>query len=141
MSAYVKPLPDVSEPSWAPFWEGTRRHELRFQHCTQYGHLRWPPAAVCPQCFDRSAEWRAVDGSGSIFSFAIYHRAFDKRFAGDVPYNVALVELDAGPILLSSITACANDDLEVGLRVVPTYVEATDEVTLPYFRPREEPSS
>ena len=48
MAEYAKPLPDIT-PVTRPFWEGARAHKLLIQRCRRCGHVRFPPAPVCPE--------------------------------------------------------------------------------------------
>jgi len=130
-----KPLPAITEDG-APYWEGCRRGELRAQRCTACGHLRWPPAVLCPKCLAEGGEWIALSGRGTIFSWIVVHRPQHPAFFGDVPYNVAIVELDEGPRLHTNVVECANEDLRIGLPVEVVFQKVDDEVTLPKFRPR-----
>ena len=46
---YDKPLPILNEDTRS-FWNGCREHQLRFQKCTDCGHIRWPVSFICPKC-------------------------------------------------------------------------------------------
>jgi uncharacterized OB-fold protein len=130
-----KPLPAITEDG-APYWEGCRQGELRAQRCTACRHLRWPPSVLCPKCLAEGGEWVALSGRGTIFSYIVVHRPQHPAFFGDVPYNVAIVELEEGPRLHTNVVECANEDLRVGLAVEVVFHKVDDEVTLPKFRPR-----
>jgi uncharacterized OB-fold protein len=130
-----KPLPGITEDG-APYWEATRRGELRVQRCDACGHLRFPPAVVCPKCLAAAHAWVALSGRGTIYSFIVVHRPQHPAFFADAPYNVAIVELEEGPRLHGNVLDCANDDLRVGMPVEVTFERVDDEVTLPKFRPR-----
>ena len=56
-------------------------------------------------------------------------------FMEDVPYSVAVVELDEGPRMLTSITGCEAKDVHVGMAVEVAFEDATDEITLYKFKP------
>src|SRR4051794_1289881 len=43
-------LPDLSEPTTAPFWEGAARGELLVQACGECAKWRVPPRPLCPYC-------------------------------------------------------------------------------------------
>ena len=111
------------------FWDGAREGELRFQHCADCGFVRWPAAGVCPECLSRTAEWKAVEPVGTVWSYVVYHRSYSKS-APPLPYNVALVELDCGVRL---ITTLAGDGHEVGMRVRARFEEYLDRGTVPVF--------
>lgn len=93
--------PDIDSIN-RPHWEGLAQGELRFQQCA-CGH-RWLPArAQCPCCLGDSWQWVAAAGGGRILSWVVYHHAYHPAFKERVPYNVALVELDEGPRLMTNI--------------------------------------
>jgi uncharacterized OB-fold protein len=135
MFAIEKPLPAITEDG-APFWEGCRHGQLRVQRCTACGHLRWPPSILCPKCLAEGGEWTALSGRGTIYSFIIVHRPQHPAFFDDVPYNVAIVELDEGVRMHSNVVECANEELRVGLPVEVVFDVRNEEITLPRFRPR-----
>lgn len=131
---YQKPLP-VKTSDNAPYWESARRHALELQQCTACGAFRYPPGQYCPRCLSDSYEWRPVSGKGTIYSFIIVYQRYDPSFAQDLPYNVAVVELEEGPRLITNVVGCRNEDLQVGMPVVITYEDVTEEFTLPKFQP------
>jgi len=130
-----KPLPAVTEDG-APYWEGCRQGELRAQRCTSCGHVRWPPSALCPRCLADGTEWRALSGRATVYSFIVVHRPQHPAFFADAPYNVAIVELDEGVRLHTTIVDCSHEAIEVGMPVEVVFEQVNDEVTLPRFRPR-----
>jgi len=68
---------------------------------------------------------RSVSGQGTIWSFAVYHRAYDDAFADALPYVVALVELDEGPRLIGAVIDTPNAEVAIGRQVkaVPRELE------------------
>jgi uncharacterized protein len=108
---------------------------LRFQQCDACRYVRFPVAPICPECLSTSFTWAADTGEGTVWSYCIYHRAFDAAFRGAVPYNVALVELDSGPRMISNVLGISRADLRVGLRVVGSATEVAPDRTLLYFHP------
>lgn len=136
--------PPVMAPFWrgaadgrwiAPFWDAAREGRLMFQRCTECSHIRWPAAPMCPECLQRGGEWVEVSKAGTIWSFAIYEVAYDDAHLPDLPYNVALVDLDAGPRLITNIVGIANDQLEVGMRVTAVFVDGQGGLKLVKFSP------
>jgi len=127
--------PELDDPLLARFWEEAARNRLSFQRCRDCGYLRWPPAALCPRCWSRRAEWTEVDHGGAVWSFGVYERAFDPTFEAAVPYVVALVELDAGPRMIANVVGVDPDAVEVGMRVTAVFEPASDDAALVNFRP------
>ncbi|MFC4944234.1 Zn-ribbon domain-containing OB-fold protein [Pseudonocardia sp. GCM10023141] len=139
-TTYDKPLPDVNDPGTAPFWAATREGEVRVQRCGECDYLRWPPGPVCPECLSRDAAWIPVQPTGRLVTFCVYHRAFHKGFAADVPYAVGYVELDSGPRLYAAIVG-ELDALEIGAAVRAVFDPVTPEVTLVRFAVVAEPGA
>jgi uncharacterized OB-fold protein len=130
-------LPHLDEGN-RTFWEGCRAGELRLQRCNSCDHLRYPISPVCPRCLGTDAMWEAVSGDGRVWSFGIFRHAYNNGWRERVPYNVALVRLDAGPALISNVVGIAPEELRVDLPVTVAFEAVTDEVTLPVFKPRDE---
>jgi uncharacterized OB-fold protein len=126
--------PTVNEVS-RPFWDGCRRGELLLQRCSNCGRLRYPAAVVCPDCLSAEAQWQPMSGRGTVFSFVVFHRAYHPAWEAKVPYNVALIELDEGPIMLSNMVAIDNTELAVGLPVAIAFEAVDESLTIPVFKP------
>ncbi|MFH1480865.1 MAG: Zn-ribbon domain-containing OB-fold protein [Pseudomonadota bacterium] len=132
--SYGKPLPRLNADS-RPFWEGCRQHRLRFQRCSECAHVRWPPSIICPQCHSKETEWITASGKGRLYTYVVYHKAFHPGFANDLPYVVAVVELDEGPHLLTNMVGCNPGELHCDMLVEVLWEDITEEVSLPKFRP------
>ena len=132
----AKPLPKINADTQT-FWDGCRQHVFRIQKCGDCGHLRWPPAFLCPNCLSKNTQWIAASGRGPVYSYAVYHVAFDPAFQEDLPYVVALVTLEEGPHILSNIVGCDPHKVICDMPVEVIWNEATESVTLPKFRPAD----
>lgn len=131
----AKPRPDLSDATTAPYWEATARHELVLPRCESCGMMFFPPREFCPGCWSRELSWQPTGGGGSVWTFTEVHVAFyDDTWADDVPYVVAVVELDEGPRLLANLVDPDMDSLSIGDRVEATFEDRPDGVTLPIFR-------
>lgn len=122
-------VPDVTDPVTAPFWAGTREGELLAQRCADCAHWRWPPAPVCPRCLSAEAEWARLDPTGTLISYCVYRRSFDKAFADALPYAVGYVQLTDGPRMYGRLTGPV-DELAVDAPVRAVFEAVADEVTL-----------
>ena len=117
-----------------PFWQGCREGTLRFQRCTDCGRVRWPASFLCPECHGTAAEWEPSSGRGAIYSYVVYHVAFHPGFREDLPYVVALVDLEEGPRMLSNIRGCPPEKVYIEMPVELSW-ESRDDFSLPVFRP------
>ena len=134
MTEYNKPLPVITETNRG-FWEATRRHELRVPKCRECGNVCFPPSEVCPKCLSVQFDWVKVSGKGKVWSWVVFHQAFLSSFGDQIPYNVAYVELDEGPIMLTNLVGIRNEEIKLGMPVEVVFEDVTNEVTLPKFKP------
>jgi uncharacterized OB-fold protein len=77
----------------APYWEGTRAHELRVQRCSDCGIHQWGPEWMCHSCQSFDLSWVTVDPTGVIFSWERPHHPVHPALQEQGPYLVVLVEL------------------------------------------------
>jgi len=84
------PLPDGLD---APYWQGTRRHELHLQRCRACRGWQWGPEWVCHRCLSDDLAFEAVDPSGVIFSWERVWHPVHPALVDAVPYIVVLVEI------------------------------------------------
>jgi uncharacterized OB-fold protein len=134
VSAYTKPLPPITKLN-APFWEGTTQGELRLQTCNECGHQWYPPSTHCPNCLSRDYAWKAVSGRGKVWSWVVFHQRYFKAFEDELPYNVTLIELDEGVMMMSTLRGIEDKDVHCDLPVRVEFEKATDEQSVPYFVP------
>jgi uncharacterized OB-fold protein len=133
MADYTKPLPVIEK--WnAPYWQAAKRHKFVAQRCRKCGYVHLPPGPVCTNCLSDDQEWTQLSGKGTINSYGVYHQQWHSGFTDDIPYNVALIELAEGPLIISQVIGCENDALACGLAVEVTFDDVTPEITLPKFR-------
>lgn len=127
---------DLPEPSalLADFRDALAQGRLTIQRCTPCGHAWLPQRERCPSCL--SGAWRREDasGRGSVVSWVVYHRAYHPAFADRVPYNVAIVELDEGPRMISNVVGIDGDQgLRIGTRLEAVF-EREGDVPVARFR-------
>lgn len=135
MSEYTKPLPTLTDEN-RPFWEACRAGQLSLQKCGACGHLRYPISPFCPQCLSGEFAWTPVSGRGTVFSCVVFHQAYHPGFKQDVPYNVALVQLEEGPRMYSNVVGTPHDQVRIGDAVEVVFDPVTPEITIPRFRLR-----
>jgi len=137
-SDYKKPLPEINEDSKA-FWDAAKRHELvlhQCQKCGQFAKVTYPIGGTgCLEHGSEDMDWAQISGRGTLFSFVIFHQVYDPAFQDGVPYNVSLVELEEGPLFITNVVGCENEDLEIGMPLEVVFDDITDEETLPKFQP------
>jgi uncharacterized OB-fold protein len=76
-----------------------------------------------------------ASGRGRIYSYTVIHRPPSPAFEEDVPYTLALVELEEGVRLMSQIVGIEPDDVSVDLPVEVVFDDISPAISLPRFRP------
>jgi uncharacterized OB-fold protein len=132
MSSVVKPVPRPSAES-LPYWEGAREKKLLLQHCRSCGEFWFPPSARCRHCLSHNFAWEEVSGQGRIYSFVVYHRHYHPAFEDELPYVVAIIELDEGPRLLSNIVGGPSQDVRCDLPVRAVFEDGGHGTNIPKF--------
>lgn len=124
------------------FWEGTLQEELRLQVCGACGHKQLPGGPCCTNCLSQELRWERASGRGTVFSCTVVRHAFHPVFADKVPYVLADVQLEEGPIWTANVTDCPVEQVRIGMPVEVWFdAEMEDafhvKLRLPKFRPRE----
>lgn len=132
------PVPDLSDPNFAPFWEGTRERKLKIQKCGDCGTYRWPPRITCRTCRSRNVEWEAVEPRGTLYTFTVVGRPTAKGFS-DVPYTVGFVALDGAPPvrIIGNVVDVDPSEVRIGMALEGRFVAAgpNGEMTLIHWSP------
>ena len=126
-----KPQPRPAAES-APYWQGAKAHKLLLPRCNACGKFWFPPSGRCVHCLSPDFAWRESAGKGRIYSSVVFHRVYHPAFEADVPYAVAIVELDEGPRLLANIVGTPPEDIRCDMRVRVVF-EERGEYMIPQF--------
>jgi hypothetical protein len=136
MSASPQPAKAVpiATPVTKPFWEGTAAGELRVQRCGACQTAFLYPRIRCPHCGSDQVNWIRASGRGRLYSYVINHMAAP-GWQGEVPYVIAVVQLEEGPRMLSNLVGIAPDPaaLELDMPLEVTF-QARGNMTLPLFK-------
>ncbi|WP_433733254.1 Zn-ribbon domain-containing OB-fold protein [Nocardia sp. CA-129566] len=77
--------------------------ELMIRRCGRCNKLFAPLTAECSSCRSWDLEWAPASGLGSIVSWRLVHRSVSRAHAPVTPLTIAIVELDEGPWLYTTI--------------------------------------
>ncbi len=142
MTEWKKPLPTVAGET-RPFWDACQRGELLIQKCKACGEFQFYPRGICANCWTTEIAWVKASGKGTVWSYTVTRQNRTAGFADDVPYVVALVELEEGVKIFTNIIAGESEEsattphlaVEIGMPVEVIFVRATGEISIPYFKP------
>ena len=133
--SWNKPLPQPTAIS-APFWDGLKAHEVRLQQC-DHGHWLFFPRTHCPTCGSRQLSWKTVSGEGTLYTFTVARVPTLPEFSDEMPQLLAVVALEQGVHINTTLVGVAPEALRVGQRVRPVFDERPGSVTLLRFTPVE----
>jgi len=129
-----KPLPDQSKVA-KPYWRAATEGRLEIQRCESCERFVFPPRYACPYCHSESLAWTEVSGEGSIYTYSVVHRSPTSAWEGETPYVIAIVELEEGAFIFSSVSVDPTE-VQVG-QPVNVVFEQRNGVALPKFVPAD----
>ncbi|MFE5569116.1 bifunctional MaoC family dehydratase N-terminal/OB-fold nucleic acid binding domain-containing protein [Amycolatopsis japonica] len=113
------------------FWAGLREGELRIQRWGET--LRHPPGPMPPDGdFDAKPDYVVACGRGTVYSYVVHHHP--KVPGKDLPFVVALVELEEGVRVMGELLDADPETVHIGLPVEAAFVKIDEELTLPAWR-------
>ncbi|MEU0465307.1 OB-fold domain-containing protein [Amycolatopsis sp. NPDC006131] len=102
--------PEAVRPS-AAYQEFLDRGVFALPTCGRCGESHFSPRILCPHCGSTELTWRESTGEGTVYSTSTVFRR-DRE-----PCAVVLVDLDAGPRLMSNVIGTPAEEVRIGMRV------------------------
>ncbi|MFO7942929.1 MAG: Zn-ribbon domain-containing OB-fold protein [Anaerolineales bacterium] len=96
-----------------------QRYALTGEVCPHCSAKIFPPRDICPECGDEAKTEYEFSGLGKVYSFTEIFNA-PAGFETSVPYTVALVQLDEGPVVTAQLTDLGEQEVEIGMPVEMT---------------------
>jgi uncharacterized OB-fold protein len=130
--AAAKPLPEPTRDS-KPYWDGLNEGRLLLQQCAACMKTRHYPRPVCDACYSMEVAWSEASGRGQVHSWTVAHHPFHPGFKEELPYIVAIVDLEEGVRMNAQMRGVTPDEMRIGLPVQVIFERTKDGVTLPAF--------
>lgn len=127
-------LPTIEDES-RPFWDAAHTGKLMLMACNACSKVYHYPRPVCPNCWSEDVAWREASGRATLYTFSTVHVNDLPPFKEQLPYVVAMVDLEEGVRFTTQLVDCAAADARIGMALQVTFKPLTDEITLPVFRP------
>ena len=90
-----------------------QRYRLEAEKCKKCGKILFPPRLICPECGSKNFEKVILPENGKIITFTII-RVAPQQFESEVPYAIAIVELENGVKITTQVVDCDPEKLEIG---------------------------
>ena len=93
-----------------------QRYRLVGEVCNKCGAHLSPPRDVCPECSQPAQTPFTFSGHGQVYSYTTLYDA-PEGFETYLPFTVALVKLDEGPLVTVQLTDVDAEQVYVGMPV------------------------
>jgi uncharacterized OB-fold protein len=117
------------------YWEGCRSGRLLIQYCPECSRYQFYPRSICTQCMSGKLDWVQATGQGTVETWTIVRRPVSEAYAAQMPFVIALIRLEEGPVMMSHVTGCDVEKVHTGMRVGVVFEAWSEQVTLPLFTP------
>ena len=116
------------------FFEAAAQGMLLIQRCPACGHRQFYPRLLCTVC-GGDAAWETASGRGVVHTFTVVRQNAMPPFRDELPYAVAMVELEEGVRMMGNVTGCPVEQVRIGLAVEAYAVECEPGLAVPFWRP------
>ncbi len=102
----VKRTRQMNVPPWARgrvalhLTAAAAEGRFELQVCADCHTVQYPPREACVHCLSPRLQWRAQSGSARLLARTTLHHSNDLFFRERLPWQLGLVQLDAGPTLV-----------------------------------------
>ncbi|TAJ94328.1 MAG: Zn-ribbon domain-containing OB-fold protein [Gammaproteobacteria bacterium] len=87
--------------------------EFKIQKCESCGKHIYYPRSLCNHCGSPRLAWVKASGKGIVYSTSIVRQKPEQG----PDYNIALVDLEEGPRMLTRIVDIKPEDIRIGMPV------------------------
>ena len=119
-------LPPQPKPNFDTegFWQATRAGKFSMCRCSECQLWLHPPLERCRKC-GGATSFETVSGKGTVYSFIVVRHGAVPGYLEDLPYVVAIIELDEqeGLRLPTRLLDVDANEVEVGQRVEAELVD------------------
>ena len=91
---------------------------LTLQKCGQCGRMNYPARELCGRCLADDLHWQSVKDTGLVQSQVQLHYSLEPAYAEHLPWTVASVKLDCGPVILAHLPPGIETNSPVRLKVI-----------------------
>ena len=128
------PTPDADSQ---PFWDAAKEGRFLLARCGACGRAHHYPRPFCPSCWSEDVSWEQASGRATLYTHSTVYMNDLAPFRDRLPYVAALVELEEGPRVMTTIVDCAPEDLRMGMPLRVAFRELDENITAPVFRPAD----
>lgn len=95
------------------YQQALKAGEFKIQKCEGCGKHIYYPRSLCNHCGSPCLAWVNASGKGTVYSTSIVRQKPDQG----PDYNIALVDLEEGPRMLTRIVDIKPEEIRIGMKV------------------------
>ncbi len=108
-------LVDLSEKYLLQAWVNANSgKEFCLPSCQDCGLVLYPLRENCSNCLSTDLSWEPVDNKATVLESTSLHHTLEPHLKEKLPWHVALVKMDAGPVALVT----ASEEFQSDNRIV-----------------------
>src|ERR1700712_1147499 len=126
-------LPTVDDDSRV-YWDAYREKRFLIAKCGACDRVHHYPRPICPFCWSDDVSPSEASGRATLYTYSTVFVNDLAPFKERLPYVAAMVELDEGPRVMTTVVGCDPADLRVGMALTVDFQSLTEELDAPVFR-------
>jgi uncharacterized OB-fold protein len=116
------------------FWDAAQEGRFVIPRCASCSKGHWPPGPMCPHCKSQDLQWSDFTGQGTVYSWVVATHPVDEILVDQVPYAIALIDLEESVRVVGNVVGCDPYEIEAGMAVELFFEEREEGVRVPNFR-------
>lgn len=76
---------------------------LQLQQCGKCGQVNYPTRELCGACLADELQWQPVPDTGTVQSITELQYSLEPAYTAHLPWTVASIKLDCGPVVLAHL--------------------------------------
>ena len=126
------------------YWEAAADGRLLLRRCAGCGRAHHYPREFCPYCWSEDVGWEQASGRATLYTWSEVHANDLPPFRERLPYVAAVVDLEEGPRMMTTVVGCPAGELWIGMGLTVTFDTADpagslimDMAGIPVFGPSD----
>lgn len=134
-TSYLPAKAPYPTPETQRFWDATAEGRIELLVCDSCGFIPFYPRFICPDCQSTDMTWTTMSGHGTVYSYSVTRAGGGREWKEHLPFVVAYVQLDEGPIMMTNIVDCDPDSVATGMAVTAVFDDTGEGTAIIRFKP------
>lgn len=134
-TSYLPAKPPHPTVETQPFWDATAEGRIDLAVCDDCGFIPFYPRLMCSECQSTDMTWTTMSGRGTVYSYSVTRAGVSRTWKEHLPFVLAYVQLDEGPIMLTNIVQCDPELVEIGMAVTAVFDDTGEGTAIIRFIP------